>query len=132
MKKFPIIVVDDDREDHLIMNDYFDMFALADKVKYFQNGSQGLSYLTGTEDKELPDLILLDLNMPIMNGTQMLIQVKRDPRLKDIPVIIYSTSENETEKRKCLSFGALDYVVKPSSYDAGFKMVQRFATLVKR
>lgn len=130
-KKFHILVVDDDLDDQMITNEYFESFSLHEKVKYLQDGSQALVYLTSLEDVELPDLILLDLNMPILNGTQTLIQVKRDARLKNIPVIIYSTSENENEKRKCLSFGARDYLVKPSSYQAGVKMFEEFVKYVR-
>ena len=119
-------MVDDDLDDQLIATGYFEYFSLQDKVKYLQDGSQAIAYLESIEDSELPDLIILDMSMPILNGTQTLIQIKRDARLKNVPVIIYSTSANENEKRKCQNFGAFDYAVKPSSYQDGIKLFKEF------
>ena len=110
-----ILVVDDDKEDHLILQDYFSEIGLNDYLTYKENGKEALDFLESLPEQNLPDLIVLDLNMPILNGVQTLLQLKRSPRYKNIPVIIYSTSENEKEKRKCMSYGALNYVVKPST-----------------
>lgn len=123
-----IFVVDDDKEDQSILGDYFSEVGIAEKVIYFENGEMVLNFLEAIHDDEhLPNLIVLDLNMPILNGTQTLLQLKREPRFKKIPVIIFSTSENENERRKCLSYGAVDYMVKPMSYDEGKKIAERFA-----
>ena len=101
-------------------------------VKFLENGQRAITYLEQlTEDCLLPKLIVLDLNMPILNGTQTLLQIKRDSRLKHIPIIIFSTSENENEKRKCLSFGALEYLVKPVTYDEGQRMVEKFSGYIE-
>lgn len=126
-----IIVVDDDREDQLIMAEYFNEMGLEARVKFFDNGEVTINYLEGyKDDSTLPQLIVLDLNMPVLNGTQTLLHLKRDARYKHIPVIIFSTSENEDERRKCLSFGAVDYLVKPMSYEEGEAIVKRFASFL--
>src|SRR5687767_4439428 len=127
-----ILVVDDDREDHLILQDYFVEANLDNNVKFVENGQKALDYLeTISSDEELPQLVVLDLNMPILNGTQTLLRIKQTPRLKNIPVIICSTSENETEKRKCLSFGAVEYVVKPMTFEEGLKLIRKFASYIQ-
>jgi CheY-like chemotaxis protein len=124
-----IFVVDDDKEDQLIMADYFNEVGIGERVKYFENGEITINVLEESgEDSSLPCLIVLDLNMPVLNGTQTLLYLKRDTRYKHIPVIIFSTSENEEERRKCLSFGAVDYLVKPMSYEEGEAIVKRFAS----
>jgi CheY-like chemotaxis protein len=129
MKKNAILVVDDDKEDHLILQDYFEGEGLHGCVIFMENGQKAIEYLEEIRDpQELPSLIILDLNMPILNGTQTLLRIKQNFQYKHIPVIIYSTSDNETEKRKCLSFGAVDYMVKPVSFDEGLAMVKRFAS----
>ena len=125
-----ILVVDDDKEDHLILQDYFSEIGLNDYLTYKENGKEALDFLESLPEQNLPDLIVLDLNMPILNGVQTLLQLKRSPRYKNIPVIIYSTSENENEKRKCLSYGALNYVVKPSTYDGGLAIVKYFGSFL--
>ncbi len=120
-----ILVVDDDEEDHLIMQEYFKDLGTEEHVAFVKNGKLALNHLGLLTDHLFPNLIVLDLNMPVMNGTQTLMELKRNPRLKNIPVIIFSTSENETEKQKSLSLGALDYFVKPSNYAQGLKIIER-------
>ena len=126
-----ILVVDDDLEDHVILQGFFSEAGLDGKVQYRENGQQALFFLEGIlDDALLPRLIVLDLNMPILNGTQTLLRLKQTPRLRSIPVIIFSTSQNETEKRKCLSLGAVDYLVKPLTLEEGRNIISRFAKVV--
>lgn len=126
-----ILVVDDDREDQLILGEYFADIGVSSQVKYLDNGETTISFLDATEkNEELPKLIVLDLNMPVLNGTQTLIYLKRTTRYRHIPVIIFSTSENEEEKRKCLSYGAIDYLVKPMTWNEGHAMAKRFASYI--
>ncbi|HEY3404156.1 MAG TPA: response regulator, partial [Ohtaekwangia sp.] len=63
----------------------------------------------------LPDLILLDINMPVMNGRACLKEIKRDPRLKHIPVVIFTTSKNEQDRQLCIELGATDFLLKPTT-----------------
>ncbi|HZY79569.1 MAG TPA: response regulator [Cyclobacteriaceae bacterium] len=129
MSESSILVVDDDKEDQLILQEYFAESGITGKVIYLDNGEVTINHLEGIpEDDELPRLIVLDLNMPVLNGTQTLLYLKREPRFKKIPVIIFSTSENEDDRRKCLSYGAVDYLVKPMSYEEGQAIVKRFAS----
>jgi CheY-like chemotaxis protein len=112
-----ILLADDDPEDRMIMTDTFKEMKLADIIHFVDNGEHVLSYLDGIFEKSpLPSLIVLDLNMPRMNGTQTLKMLKNDERFKDIPVIIFSTSVNTIEMQECLKTGAASYVVKPVTY----------------
>lgn len=122
-----ILFVDDDEEDHFIMLQYFKEVGKDQHVKFIRNGQEAIDFLERiSDDSVLPRLIVLDLNMPILNGTQTLLQMKRTKRLSRIPVIILSTSENENERRKCLSFGAEEYLVKPSTYQEGLHLIEKF------
>jgi CheY-like chemotaxis protein len=124
-----IYVVEDDQEDRMILAEYFQEFGITPNVEYFENGEVFINEIEKLEDADpLPCLIVLDLNMPILNGTQTLLYLKREAKLKHIPVIIFSTSENEEERRKCISYGASDYLVKPMSYDEGQAIVKTFAS----
>jgi CheY-like chemotaxis protein len=126
-----ILVVDDDHEDQLILEEYFADIGVSEEVKYFENGETIISFLEETpETTDLPKLIVLDLNMPVLNGTQTLLYLKRSVRYKNIPVIIFSTSENEDEKRKCLSYGAIDFVVKPMTWEEGHVIAKRLASYI--
>lgn len=125
-----ILVVDDDKEDHMILNEYFLESGIDKNVMFVENGLKALEFLEAAEDNHLPKLVVLDLNMPVLNGSQTLLQLKQNSRYKNIPVIIYSTSESENEKRKCLSFGAIDYMVKPVTMEEGQRMVDRFKSFI--
>ena len=122
-----ILIGEDDFEDQFILEEFFQDNGVKDQIAFERNGKKVIEYLENIPSADnLPDLIVLDLNMPILNGTQTLFELKNHQRFQDIPVIIYSTSNNEHEKRKCLNFGAVDYLVKPVSVDEGEKMVKQF------
>lgn len=112
-----ILLADDDPEDRMIMEDTFREIQLSELVHFVENGENILAYLsTVINDADLPALIVLDLNMPRMNGTQTLKLLKADDRYKHIPVIIFSTSINTIEMNECIKTGASSYVVKPVTY----------------
>ena len=122
-----ILIGEDDHEDQFILEEFFQENGVKDQIAFERNGKKVIEYLEKIPSADnLPELIVLDLNMPILNGTQTLFELKNHQRFQDIPVIIYSTSNNEHEKRKCLNFGAVDYLVKPVSVDEGEKMVRQF------
>jgi CheY-like chemotaxis protein len=123
-----ILIVDDDEEDHLILLDFLQEEGIADKVFFVENGQQALTYFKSLNElSDLPRLVVMDMRMPILDGVQTLAQMKQLPHVKDIPVIILSTSENDIERGEALSLGALDYLVKPITYQEGKSMIERFA-----
>ncbi|SEW36949.1 response regulator [Chitinophaga arvensicola] len=112
-----ILMIDDDPEDRDIL--FFSMEAIEkSKALYFaEDGEQALEML----DKDfignnIPGLIILDINMPRLGGTDTLRGIKGDARFRNIPVIIYSTSINPFEKEQCLELGAHSFLTKPTSY----------------
>jgi CheY-like chemotaxis protein len=122
-----ILIGEDDFEDQFILEEYFQDNGVKEVVAFEKNGKRIIEYLEQLPpEDELPCLIVLDLNMPILNGTQTLFELKQDSRFSKIPVIIYSTSDNDHEKRKCISFGAVAYMVKPVTVDEGDRMVKKF------
>jgi len=126
----PILLVDDDEEDRMLIQEAFDEIGAPDVVHYEANGEDALSYLERSAEA-LPNLIVLDLNMPRMNGTQTLRHLKSDERYKHITVIIYSTSVNPMERETCLSLGAHSYVVKPTLYQESLATVAQFHQLAR-
>jgi CheY-like chemotaxis protein len=127
---YKILVVDDDPEDHFIMQEYFTEAGLGDVVVFRENGEEALSYLAELPTNGLPALIVLDLNMPVLNGLQTLTLLKGQPNLKHIHVVIYSTSNNDHERQQCLEQGARDYFVKPFTLQDGTLMVERFRQML--
>jgi CheY-like chemotaxis protein len=113
-----ILLADDDREDQFIISEAFDEIGAADILHFEENGENVLAWLEKCiTDQSLPELIVLDLNMPKMNGTQTLLHLKKDERFKHIPVVIYSTSLNHIEREECIRLGAHSYVIKGITFN---------------
>ena len=81
----------------------------------FTSGLKFLKHITSLDDVLLPKLIVLDYNIPEMNGSEILEHLKQSERYKNIPKIVWSTSDSQLYRQTCLRFGASAYLVKPSS-----------------
>jgi CheY-like chemotaxis protein len=115
MKKYKLIAVENDEDEQFFMKQGFDETSLFDVIAQLRNGNAMVDWLDA-HPGVLPDVILSDLNMPGMNGFDIIDHVKSDPLLSHIPVIITSTSSTRTIIEKCLAHGAADYVVKPDTF----------------
>lgn len=124
--RIQILLADDDKEDQLILTDSFNEIGKADSIQFVDDGELLLEYLKAKDKDQLPSLIVLDLNMPRMSGTETLAALKNHEEYKDIPVIIYSTSVNDHEMNKCLETGAVAYITKPVKYEDSIKTAQYF------
>jgi CheY-like chemotaxis protein len=122
-------MVDDDAEDRMLMQDMFYEIGAPDAAHYEESAETALSYLESLSDDELPSVIILDMNMPKLNGTEVLKLLKTNSRFKNITVIIYSTSENLIEKEQTLKLGAHSYFIKPSSYEECLEKARYFDNL---
>jgi CheY-like chemotaxis protein len=127
-----ILLVDDDFEDRFLIEDSFKEIGVNDVLHFEENGENALNYLEQSfNNASLPCLIILDLNMPKMNGTQILRFLKGNDKFINIPVIIYSTSLNAIEKEECLRLGAYSYVIKPVFYKDSLDTARMFYDLSK-
>ncbi|MDR3681512.1 MAG: response regulator [Flavipsychrobacter sp.] len=120
-----ILLADDDAEDRFIIEDAFNEIGIHNAIQFVEDGEKVLEYLK-IDNISLPRLIVLDLNMPRLNGTETLRSLKESEKFKEIPVIIFSTSVNEIEKTSCMNLGALDYLVKPSRYADSIAIAKYF------
>ena len=111
-KKLLLCVEDDQDDRHWIEEAAIETLPKLDFVSK-QNGEEALKYLQHQKEKNyLPCLILLDINMPVMNGRETLLALKKDPSLKNIPVIVFTTSNNKADHAFCSQHGA-DVITKP-------------------
>lgn len=124
-----IYLADDDHDDWFIIEDSMKEIGCKEAIQFFSDGLKLIEALE-TNERDLPNLIILDLNMPKTNGTDTLHHIKTDERFKNIPVIIYSTSINSLEKKKCLELGAYDYVTKPVSSKDSASVARLFASFL--
>lgn len=124
MKQFTILIADDDDDDFIIMRDAFQDLHQKHLLDHVADGQKIFSYLQQCMDQQkLPDLILLDINMPRMDGIEALRRIKRSEEFKTIPILMYSTSSDMEQMRKCYQLGANGFVTKGNSY----KIVLAFA-----
>jgi CheY-like chemotaxis protein len=114
MKHKTILLIDDDEDDQLIFVDainavYSDVMCLT-----ASNGMDGFTHLENSS--HAPSLIFLDLNMPVMNGFEFLERLKKNDTLKNIPVVIYTTSDSPLDKKNTLAAGAVLFFTKIADF----------------
>lgn len=111
-----ILLVEDDAVDRMLVKRALSDLALDCQLEVVSNGETALDYLRAGK-RPRPDLILLDLNMPRLNGIEFLDIVKHDAALLSIPVIVLTTSREDSDKKASFEKGAAGYIVKPAEYD---------------
>jgi CheY-like chemotaxis protein len=109
-----IFYADDDQEDCDLFNEALQYIDPEIKSIIAKDGREALAFLKNTP--ELPDYIFLDINMPIVDGKKVLIEIKKDAALKSIPVIMYSTTSDTNEIRQYYTLGAHDFLIKPNNF----------------
>lgn len=110
-----ILLVDDDEDDQEIFLDIVNEFEGIKDCAVANNGLEALDYLDQADT--LPDIIFLDLNMPIMDGKQCLAALMKQNRLNHIPVVIFSTSSNPGDIADTKQLGAKGFITKPTNFD---------------
>ncbi|WP_026814379.1 response regulator [Arenibacter certesii] len=114
-KKLLIFLADDDQDDRMLFLEAIDEILLETETKTFDNGVDLMAKLL-ENDAPLPDLIFLDLNMPLMTGEECLVDIRNEPRLAEIPIIIYSGYMDYDKINLLRKKGANKYLQKPSSF----------------
>jgi CheY-like chemotaxis protein len=131
LKPAHILLVEDNRMDVELTLDAFRERRLGNTVHVANNGQEALDYLFGDKAYSnrgkfpLPDLILLDLKMPVIDGFEVLRRIKQTSVLKRIPVVILSSSKEEGDRAMTYDIGANSYLVKPVSFDGFLEVVKR-------
>lgn len=111
----PLLLVEDDRVDVMTIKRAFKEIHVVNPITHVENGEEALAHLREAGN-EKPCLILLDLNMPVMNGIEFLEVIKQDEELKRIPVIVLTTSEEQQDKLNSFNLGVAGYMAKPVDY----------------
>src|SRR6266487_446939 len=123
-KSIVILMADDDADDRLLAKDALAECRLASALHFVENGEEWLEYLhrrgkyTSRADAPCPGLILLDLHMPKKDGREALKEIKSDPELRKIPVVVLTTSKADTDIGRIYELGANSFISKPVSFDS--------------
>ena len=116
-----ILIADDDADDRLFMAEALRQNQFRSTIKFVENGEELLDYLTckngfTAESAPRPSLILLDLNMPLVDGFEALTVIKADPQLCRLPVVILSTSSAREDVKRAYGLGSNSYITKPQNF----------------
>lgn len=122
-----LLIVEDNMADLELAYAALEVSDLQCEVQVARNGTEALDVLEGSST--CPDLMLLDLNMPRMNGYEVLAAVRANPAWREVPVVIFTTSNAAQEREACLAAGADDYVVKPERFET---LIETFNGLGRR
>jgi two-component system response regulator len=118
-----ILMAEDDPDDRLLVKDAFVESHVFNHLLFVEDGVRLMDYLRGQDefanrkDFPMPDLILLDLNMPRKDGREALEEIKADPQLRHVPVVVLTTSKAEEDILRSYDIGAAGYISKPVTFD---------------
>ena len=110
-----ILIVDDDGDDVDFLTESILHLDSSAQCKSVHNGQDALTYLRSLNSAEMPNYIFLDLNMPRVSGRQFLMIIKNSPELKNLPIVVYTTSQLEKDKKEIKELGALHFITKPTN-----------------
>jgi CheY-like chemotaxis protein len=137
-RQIEVLLVEDDPGDVLMTKEAFHDYKLSNQLHVVTDGAEAMEFLRRQgehTDAPRPDLVLLDLNLPRMDGREVLQAIKSDPDLASIPVVILTTSEAEEDVLRSYSLHANAYVTKPVDFDRFIQVVRQidefFVTVVR-
>lgn len=117
-----ILLVEDDPSDLELTLRAFQVHQLTNTIHVVRDGVEAIEFLfhrgqyENRQGSGEPDLVLLDLNLPRMNGKEVLATIRLDPRTRQIPVIVFTSSRDDKDLQECLNLGANGYIVKPTDF----------------
>lgn len=127
----PILLVEDDPVDAMMVKRAFKELKVTNPLVHSSNGKEALEYLR-SEGNERPCVILLDLNMPKMNGLEFLKVIKADNALKKTPVVVLTTSREQQDAAESFKPGIVGYIIKPVDYKKfvdAIRIIEPYRTL---
>ncbi len=127
MRRLNILLADDDEDDRLFFREAIDQLKARTNIILVKNGVELMDFLSNSENI-LPDIIFLDLNMPLKGGMDCLTEIRSNSRLKTLSVAIYSTSSAEEDIENTFVKGANVYIKKPSDFESLKTVLQRVIT----
>jgi CheY-like chemotaxis protein len=138
LKPIDVLLVEDDPGDVMMTREAFQDYKVQNQLHVVSDGAEAMAFLRQEGDyagRPRPDLVLLDLNLPRMDGRQVLESIKSDPELASIPVVVLTTSENEDDVLRSYSLHANAYVTKPVDFERFIQVIRQidefFVTVVR-
>lgn len=111
-----LLLVEDNASDEELTLHVLKKYNLTNRIHVVRDGAEALEFLFGNGGQAVPKLILLDLKLPKLNGLEVLAQIKADPRTKMIPVVVLTSSREDSDLAACYQLGVNSYIVKPVDF----------------
>ncbi len=124
-----ILIVEDNLGDARLVQEALIDGQIHNNLSHLEDGVEALAFLRRQgkyADSPRPDIVLLDLNMPRVDGRQVLVEMKHDPDLKEIPVVALTTSSAQKDVEACYKAGANAYITKPVDFEAFMNVIKTF------
>jgi two-component system response regulator len=128
-----VLIAEDDADDRLLAEEAFRVSRIDCEIRFVADGEQLLAYLRGDGEfadrvrNPFPRVVVLDLNMPRKDGREALAEMRADPRLRELPVMILTTSRAHEDRARVVQLGACDFATKPTRFDELVGIVRRVA-----
>lgn len=126
-----MLLIDDDADDRELFGEALQKVGPHIRFESVNGGQMAFDWL-GSNRQHLPDVIFLDINMPVIDGWKCLSMLKSNEAFKHIPVIIYSTSAPDGAVEMAIKLGALEYVLKPNQFNELKKMLAQVVALIDK
>jgi CheY-like chemotaxis protein len=110
-----VLCVDDDPDDRELIRNAIFKVDPSYTVAHATNGMEALQFLSRAEETELPCLVIMDINMPVMDGKQTVIEIKKNKKLDVVPIVVFSTSNHPSDQNFCRLYG-VEFVTKPANF----------------
>jgi CheY-like chemotaxis protein len=124
-----VLLVEDNPDDVIMIREAFEQSLTPIQLYVVSNGEQTIKFVRRTDTDALrPSLILLDLNLPIRNGLDVLAELKSDTEFLSIPIVVLTTSQAPNDIQQCYSLHANAYIIKPPDFDGYADVIKQVAT----
>lgn len=124
-----VLLVEDNPDDVIMIREAFEQSLTPVQLYVVSNGEQAIKFVRRTDTDALrPSLILLDLNLPIRNGLDVLAELKSDTEFLSIPIVVLTTSQAPNDIQQCYSLHANAYIIKPPDFDGYADVIKQVAT----
>lgn len=131
-KRQIVLCVDDDADDQMMVLDTISELDPSVRVASALNGMEAMSFLYGAKERnDLPCLVIMDINMPLMDGKQALALIKKDDGLSKVPVVLFTTSSSELDKSFAARYG-VELITKPIKHQELYHSVKRLLSMCLR
>jgi len=113
-----VLLIEDNASDAELTIRELKKHNMANNLVHLKNGEEALDFIFGTGEQRSPKVVLLDIQMPKVNGIEVLQKIKSDPRTRLVPVVMLTSSKEDPDIQKCYELGANSYIVKPVNFES--------------